>query len=251
MTASSGLFATLAALVPIGLSVPANAAETSVAVAANFTATAREIGAQFAAATGHAATFSFGSTGKLYTQIVNGAPFQVFLAADDEHPRRLEAEGPAVPGSRFTYAVGTLVLWSRDETLVDGEGEVLKTDNFRKLAITNVKTAPYGRAAVEVMRNLGVWEVLQGRIVQGEALTQTYQFIATGNAELGFIALSQVISQPSGSTWVVSRHLHSPIRQDAVLLTRGADNPAARAFVEFLRDPAAVKIIARYGYGTE
>ncbi|MBB4267151.1 molybdate ABC transporter substrate-binding protein [Roseospira visakhapatnamensis] len=230
---------------------PAHAGETLVAVAANFTAAAREIGAAFTTATGHTATYSFGSTGKLYAQIANGAPYSVFLAADAARPARAEADGLAVAGSRFTYAVGRLVLFSTDPGLVDDSGQVLKTGDVERLAIANPVTAPYGTAAIEVLRTMGVHDALAGRLVRGDSVSQTLQFVTTGNAPLGFVALSQVITLPGGSRWIVPTDLHAPLRQDAVLLTRGKNNSVARAFVAFLKSPEARAIIARYGYGVE
>ncbi len=234
-------------LVPLGASI-ARAGETLVAVAANFTAAAQDIGAAFTKATGHTATFSFGSTGKLYAQIAHGAPYQVFLAADAIRPEKAETEGLAVSGSRFTYAVGRLVLYSADPTLVDDTGEVLTRGDFARLAIANPVTAPYGAAAMEVLRALGAQDAVATRLVRGDSLSQTLQFVITGNAALGFVALSQVVDSPDGSRWLVPATLHSPLRQDAVLLTRGADDPAARAFLDFLKSREARAIMGRYGY---
>lgn len=230
----------------------AAAERTNVAVAANFTAPAKEIAAAFAADTGHEAVLSFGSTGKLYAQIANGAPYQVLLAADRERPARAEAEGLAVSGSRFTYAVGKIVLYSTDPTLVDQEGKVLANlAPSARLAIANPKTAPFGAAAVEVMEALGVYRRVAPNIVMGESVGQAYQFVATGNAQLGFIALSQVIGTDRGSQWLVPEHLYTPVRQDAILLKTGADNEAAAAFLVYLRGDEARAIIRRYGYAIE
>lgn len=237
-------------LAPLGAS-PARAGETLVAVAANFTATAQEIGTAFTEATGHTATFSFGSTGKLYAQIAHGAPYQVFLAADAVRPEKAEVEGLAVPGSRFTYAVGRLALYSADPSLVDDMGDVLARGDFTRLAIANPVTAPYGAAAMEVLRALGTQDAVADRLVRGDSISQTLQFVTTGNAALGFVALSQVMDRPDGSRWLVPPTLHSPLRQDAVLLTRGADDPVARAFLDFLKGPEARAIIGRHGYGVE
>ncbi len=231
--------------------VPARAGETLVAVAANFTAAARDIGAAFSEATGHEAVFSFGSTGKLYTQIAHGAPFEVFLAADAARPARAEAEGLGVPGTRFTYALGRIVLYSADPDLVDANATVLETGDFDRLAIANPATAPYGAAAVEAITALGQLDALAPKIVRGDSIAQTHQFIMTGNAALGFVALSQVAGHDQGSRWLVPTDLYAPIRQDAILLQRGADNTAARDFLAFLKGPAATAIMARYGYGTE
>jgi len=242
----------LAALViSLFLAAPVRADQTVAAVAANFTEAATEIGAAFAKATGHEVVYSFGSTGQLYTQITQDAPFELFLAADQARPEKAEAEGFAVPGSRFTYAVGKLVLWSADATLIDGTESVLKSDDFAHIAIANPETAPYGAAAVEVMEALGVHSDLEGKIVQGKSISQTHQFVATGNAELGFVALSQVVADESGSRWMIPQDLYAPIRQDAVLLKKGEASVAARAYLDFLQSPEAVAIIEKYGYGTD
>ena len=204
----------------------------------------------FAKATGHNAVLSFGSSGAFYTQMAHGAPFEVFLSADADRPKKAEEEGLAVPRSRFTYAVGRLVLYSATPGLVDPKGAVLKTGDFAKLAIADPTAAPYGVAAVQAMTKLGVYAGLQPRIVRGSSITQAYQFVATGAAELGFVALSQVIAVPGGSRWIVPARLHAPIDQQAVLLKTGAANPAAAAFVKFLRGRQALAIIRRYGYET-
>lgn len=230
---------------------PAQAAEVSVAVASNFTAPAQKIAAAFAQDTGHKAVLAFGATGKFYAQIKNGAPFQVLLAADDETPARLEKEGLTQAGSRFTYAIGRLVLWSPQPALVDDKGEVLRSANFTHLAIANPKLAPYGLAAVETLGKLGLLTALQPRLVQGENIGQAYQFVATGNAELGFVALSQVMSDgriTQGSAWVIPAQWHTPIRQDAVVLATAKDNPAALAWVTFLKSDKARAIIRFFGY---
>lgn len=226
----------------------APAADTSVAVAANFADAAQAIGVLFRRATGHQAVYSFGATGLLYAQIAHGAPFEVFLAADREHPRRAEPEGLAVPGSRFTYATGRLVLFSRYENLVRGEA-TLKEASFAKLAIANPATAPYGAAAVETLRALGVFDALKPRIVQGNSIAQAYQFVDTGNAELGFVAFSQVVGHSHGSRWLVPGNLHAIIAQDAVLLRRGEGNAAARAFLAFLKGEEARAVKVSHGYG--
>lgn len=247
MTPTKTLIAAIAAL---GVSAaPAIAGETLFAVAANFTAPAKEIGAAFTAKTGETVTFSFGSTGKLYAQITQGAPFDGLLAADDAHPLRAEREGYAVAGSSFTYAVGKLVLWSRVPGLVDDQGAVLKSGGFNKLANTNPSAAPYGAAAVEAMTALAVLDALKPKIVEGNNLSQVYQFVSTGNAELGFIALSQVKLDPVGSHWVVPQHLYRPIHQGAALLAKGAANPTASAFLAFLKSPESRAILEKYGYG--
>ena len=224
------------------------AGETRVAVAANFTGAAAEIGVRFEQTTEHKAVYSFGSTGQLYAQITQGAPFDVFLAADQARPRKAVEEGFAVPGSRFTYAVGRLVLFSKDSTLLEGE-DTLRQSRFTKLAIANPVTAPYGAAAVEIMKALGVYDSLVMKLVRGNNMAQVYQFVETGNAEIGFVALSQVVKHDEGSRWLVPGNLHAAIRQDAVLLKPGSDNPAARAFVAFLAGPESLAIMERYGYG--
>ncbi|MGE5386443.1 MAG: molybdate ABC transporter substrate-binding protein [Betaproteobacteria bacterium] len=229
----------------------AQAAEIQVAVAANFAAPMQQIATDFERETGHKAVLSFGATGKFYTQIANGAPFEVILAADTETPSRLEKDGLVVPGSRFTYAIGRLALWSPQAGFVDANGAVLKISAFKHLAVANPKTAPYGAAAVEVMKRLGVFPQLQARLVQGENIAQTYQFVSTGNAELGFVALSQIMNGGrlgAGSAWIVPAGLHPPLRQDAALLTRGGNNSAARALLSYLKSPAAQATIRRFGY---
>jgi molybdate transport system substrate-binding protein len=232
-----------------GLGRPAAAAEVQVAVAANFTEPAKQIAARFEAATGHHAVLSFGASGQFYAQITHGAPWEVLLSADVERPRAAEAEGFAVPGSRFTYAVGRLVLYSRTPGLVDAEGRVLARGRFEKLAIADPAVAPYGLAAQQTLTRLGLWDGLQPRIVKGASIGQAYEFVRTGAAELGFVALSQVIEDPSGSRWIVPEADHAPIAQDAVLLKTGAANPAARAFLVFLKGDEAKAIIRRFGYG--
>ena len=233
------------------LAAPALAADVQVAVAANFTAPMKLIAADFEKDTGHKAVLSFGATGKFYAQISNGAPFEVFLSADDETPKKLEQEGAAVSGSRFTYATGKLALWSAQPGLVDGQGEVLKKGGFSKIAIAAPKLAPYGAAAVETMMRLGVMAALEPKLVTGESIGQAFSFVSTGNAELGFIALSQVYEDgkiKSGSGWIVPEALHSPIRQDAVLLARGKDNKAAIALLAFLKTDKAKTVIRSFGY---
>ncbi len=229
----------------------ASAGEVNVAVAANFTAPMNAIATEFAKDTGHQAKLAFGSTGKFYAQIKNGAPFQMLLSADDETPAKLEQEGLGVPGSRFTYAIGTLVLWSAKEGYVDAKGEVLKQGQFNKLALANPKLAPYGKAAVEVLSGMGLLEAVAPRFVQGENIAQAYQFAMTGNAELGFVALSQVMKSgriTGGSAWIVPGKLHAPIRQDVVILASGKDNAAADALTKYLKGDKAKAIIKSYGY---
>ncbi|MCK6390658.1 MAG: molybdate ABC transporter substrate-binding protein [Azonexus sp.] len=227
------------------------AAEVQVAVAANFTAPAQQIAGEFERRTGHKAVLSFGATGKFYAQITNGAPFEVFLAADDTTPAKLDKENHTVPGSRFTYAVGALVLWSAKADFVDAKGEVLKAGKFNKLAIANPKTAPYGAAAMETLSRMKLLDAVKPKFVQGENISQTVQFVSTGNAELGFVALSQVFKEGklnSGSAWIVPGELHEPIYQDAVILAKGKDNPAAKAFIEFLKSPYGHAVVKSYGY---
>jgi molybdate transport system substrate-binding protein len=229
----------------------ARADQVQVAVAANFAVPMQQIAAGFEKDTGHQALLSTGATGKFYAQIKHGAPFQVLLAADDETPARLEAEGLGVRGSRFTYAVGRLVLWSTKEGLVEEGGKVLATDRFNKLAIANPKLAPYGAAAVEVLNRIGLLAAVEPRLVQGENIAQTHQFVASGNADLGFVALAQVWKYgklTGGSGWIVPADLHAPIRQDAVLLTPGADSAAARALLKHLQGDAARAVIRAFGY---
>lgn len=223
------------------------AGQANVAVAANFTEAAREIAAAFKSATGHDAVLSFGSSGQLTAQIGQGAPFQVFLSADAERPRQLAAEGLGVPGSLFTYAVGRLVLWSKQPGLVQGEA-TLRDARFEKLSISNPAAAPYGAASVETLKALKLYDALAPRLVVGANITQAFQFVLSGNAEVGFVALSQVMQDTSGSRWMVPQALYTPIRQDAVLLTQGAGNEAALAFMQFLKGPGAAAIIERFGY---
>nr|WP_320141609.1 molybdate ABC transporter substrate-binding protein [uncultured Cohaesibacter sp.] len=236
----------------VGLAAPSHAADTKVAVAANFTAAAKEIATAFAAETEHTATLSFGSTGKLYTQIANGAPFSVFLAADQARPIKAEKEGLAVPDSRFTYAQGKIVLYSTDPDLVDSSGAVLKSpDKFHKLAIANPKTAPYGAAAMQTLDKLNVPSAVMDALVRGDSISQTHQFVASGNAQLGFVALSQVVNDKDGSQWIVPADLYAPIKQDAVLLKTGAEDEAAKAFLAFLKGDTAKDIILKFGYGVQ
>ena len=228
------------------------AAELSVAVAANFTAPMQKIAKAFEKETGHTLALSFGSTGKFYAQIKNGAPFEVLFAADDETPARLEREGQGVEGTRFTYAIGKLVLWSKQPGLVDDKGEVLRTGSFDRIALADPKLAPYGAAAMQTLNKLGLADTLRSKFVQGENIGQTYQFVATQNAPLGFVALSQVFVDgrvTEGSAWMVPETLHDPIRQDALILAKGKDNPAAPELVRYLKGETAKNIIRSYGYG--
>ena len=235
------------------LTRPALAGEVDVAVAANFTAPFKEISSAFEQATGNTVVAAFGPTGGFYTQIHNGAPFDLFLAADDTRPALLEREGLTLPGSRFTYATGHLALWSATPGMVDAQGDVLRKGTFAHLAIANPKTAPYGLAATQVLDKLGLTDALTPRLVQGTDIAQTHQFVASGNAELGFVALSQVWHDgklTSGSLWLPPSALYDPIRQDAVTLVRARNNPAALAFAQFLRSEPALRIIRAYGYNS-
>lgn len=233
-----------------GVSSLALADEVSVAVAANFTAPMQKIAPDFEKDTGHKLVASYGSTGKFYAQIKNGAPFEVLLAADDETPTRLVKENAAVAGSQFTYAIGKLVLWSPKSAIVDGQGAVLKNGGFDHLSLANPKLAPYGAAAVEAMKALGVYDSLQPKFVTGENIAQAYQFVASGNALLGFVALSQVIKDGKieGSAWMVPEKLYSPIRQDAVILDKGKGKPAAEALLKYLKGDKTKAVIKSYGY---
>jgi molybdate transport system substrate-binding protein len=239
------------ALASVHLLALAHAGEVTVAVAANFTAPMQKIAQAFEQDTGHKALLAFGSTGKFYAQIKNGAPFAVLLAADDETPERLEKEGLTVAGSRFTYATGRLALWSKTPNLVDDKGEVLRSNRFQKLAIADPKLAPYGAAAMEVIHKLGVQPKVTPKLVQGESIGQTYQFISTENAQLGFVALSQIFFDgriAQGSAWVVPQSMHTSLKQDAVLLSHGKDNTAAHALLKYLQADKAKTIIRQYGY---
>lgn len=229
----------------------AQADEVQVAVAANFMAPMKQIAADFEKDTGHKALLAFGATGKFYAQIKNGAPFEVLLSADDATPAKLESEGAAVAGSRFTYAIGRLVLWSAKPGFVDQKGGVLKTGGFRHLAIANPKLAPYGAAAVGTLAALKVLDVVQPKFVQAENIAQAHQFIATGNAELGFVALSQVMKNGrlgEGSAWIVPANLHQRIKQDAVILDKGKGKPATEALMKYLKSEKARAMIKSYGY---
>ena len=238
-------------IAPLIMITSANAAEVIVAVAANFTAPMQKIAPLFEKDTGHKAILSFGSTGAFYAQIKNGGPFQVFLSADDETPLKLEREGYAVGGTRFTYATGKLVLWSKQQGFVDEKAEVLRSNNFQKIAIANPKLAPYGAAAIETINKLGLMQALQPKFVQGENIAQTFQFVNTENAQLGFVALSQVFSDgkiTQGSGWIVPNSLHNPIQQDAVVLTAGQNNPAVSALIQYIKSDKAKVIIKSFGY---
>lgn len=238
-------------LLLLGLSsltaIPALAGEVSAAVAANFTRPAEELGKAFTAKTGDTVTFSFGATGQLYTQISQAAPFEVFLSADTKRPAQAVTEGLAVDGTAFTYAVGKVVLYSPSIDVTDGEA-VLKADAFQHLSVADPKTAPYGAAGVETLEKLGLIEAVSAKLVTGENISQALQFIDSGNAELGFVALSQVIDKPATQVWRVPADLYAPILQDAVLTKAGENNPAAKAFLEFLQSDEGKAIIEKYGY---
>lgn len=249
---SFGVVVRVWVLAAVGFAGLANAGEVRVAVAANFAAPAQRVAAAFTEATGHAIKLSPGATGKFFSQIVSGAPFEVLLSADDETPRRLAVEGYALAATRFTYAVGRLVLWSPQPGLVDERGAVLHTAKVTRIAIADPKVAPYGAAAMEVLRGMGLADTVRTKLVTGASIAQAFQFVSTGNAEVGFVALSQVSGPgvaPVGSIWRIPAHLHSEIRQDAILLKPGAGNGAAREFLAFLQSPQARAIIASYGYG--
>ncbi|RUT42113.1 molybdate ABC transporter substrate-binding protein [Pseudomonas sp. PAMC 29040] len=241
----------LAALIGCLAVTGAQADEVQVAVAANFTAPIQAIASDFEKDTGHKLIAAYGATGQFYTQIKNGAPFEVFLAADDSTPEKLEKEGDIVPGSRFTYAIGTLALWSAKDGYVDDAGKVLEKNQFKHLSIANPKAAPYGLAATQVLAKLGLTDKVKDKIVEGQNITQAYQFVSTGNAELGFVALSQIFKDGKvshGSAWIIPETMHDPIKQDAVILKKGENNPAAKALTEYLKGPKAEAIIKSYGY---
>lgn len=245
------IFSVLFTVAMCVLPVLAQAGEVQVAVAANFTAPMKTIAAEFTKETGHTVAMTFGATGKVYAQIKNGAPFDIFLSADDETPKRLEKEGHAVAGTRFTYATGRLALWSPRVNLVDPQGEVLKSGAFAHIALASPKLAPYGAAAVETLMKLGLMATLEPKFVLGESIGQTYSFVATGNAPLGFVALSQVFENGQlnrGSAWVVPAHLHTALRQDAVLLTKGKASAGAIAFMSYLKTDKTRAVTRTYGY---
>ncbi len=232
----------------LGVSHSAIAEEVHIAVAANFTAAMKKISADFEQASGHKPLVSYGSTGKLYTQIVHNAPFEVFLSADQKRPQLLHEQNKGE--KPMTYAMGKLVLWSRKADVVVDES-VLKAGDFKRLALANPKIAPYGAAALEVMTHLQIAEDLRRQWILGDSIAQTYQFVATGNAAFGFVALAQIALDDSGSRWMIPQAYYTPIRQDAMLLKRGADNPAAVAFLAYLHSDAARQVITRWGYMVE
>ncbi len=242
VAASGALLAPLAAT--------AEAAQTNVAVAANFNEPAKQIAALFKQKTGHDAILSFGASGAFLAQITHEAPFQVFLSADQDRPKAAIDAGLAVPESLFTYAIGKLVLWSKVIDVTKGD-EALKAGAFAKISIANPNAAPYGTAAIETMKALGVYDALRGKIVQGSNIAQAFQFVDTRNAEVGFVALSQLFSATEGTRWEVPQNLYTPIRQDAVLLKKGAADEASKAFLEFLKGPEARAVIEKFGYGLD
>jgi len=242
---STGLLAGISLLALF--SAPAFAAEVSVAVAANFTKPAEEIGKAFTAKTGDTVNFSFGATGALYTQITQAAPFEVFLSADNKRPAQAVTDGLGVEGTVFTYAVGKVVLYSPTLDVTDGAA-VLKANAFQHIAVADPKTAPYGKAGLEAVEKLGLTDAITPKVVTGENISQTLQFVDSGNAELGFVALSQVTGKPASQVWMVPAEDYSPILQDAVLLKTGEADPAAKAFIDFLKGPEASDIIKKYGY---
>lgn len=242
----------LCALLCVGLAQgTALAAQAQVAVAANFAEPMKAIAAVLEKTTGHTLKISTGASGAFYTQIRQGAPFDVFLSADNERPELLEKDGLAQPGTRFTYATGKLVLWSARADRVDGQGAVLRAADLGKVAYANPRTAPYGAAAVQVLDRLGLKDAITPRLVQGESIGQTFNFVKTGNADVGFVALSQVLQGGKlreGSMWVIPQARYDAIRQDAVLLRRGAENEAAKELIKLLQSPNIKDLIRSYGY---
>lgn len=227
------------------------AEEAIVAVAANFSAPMQQIAIAFQRETGHQLKLSFGSSGSFYAQIKNGGPFEVFLSADATTPQKLEDEGLSVLNTRFNYANGQLVLWSKQEALVDPQGQILKSKGIQRIAIANPKLAPYGLAAMQALTQLGLQAELQPKLVMGDNIAQTYQFVMTQNAQIGFVALSQVYANgkiTSGSAWTVPSNLYKPLQQDAVLLKKGQDNAAAKALMLYLRSEKAKTVIRSFGY---
>lgn len=248
---AASFLSALALVLSIALPSRALAAEVTVAVAANFTAPMQVIAQDFERASGHKVVLALGATGQLYAQIRNGAPFAILLSADNETPTKLENEGLAVAGSRFTYATGRLVLWSKRPGFVDAQGEVLRSGQFARIAIANPKLAPYGAAAMDALTRMGLRERTAPKLVEGSNITQAFQFVASGNAQLGFVALSQVLENGQlreGSAWVVPATLHAPILQDAVLLLPGKNQPAAAALLHYLQSDQAKAVIRAFGY---
>ncbi|EJF91577.1 molybdate ABC transporter substrate-binding protein [Bartonella tamiae] len=225
----------------------AHKSDAVIAVASNFTEPAKEIAKKFEESTGYKTILSFGATGSIYQQIKNGAPYDVFLAADNHRPSLLIAEGFAVKESQLTYAIGTLVLWSASKDLIKGE-QSLSAENINHIAFCNPDAAPYGQAALETMKALNLYTKVQTKLVEGHNISQAFQFVKTGNAEIGFVALSQIIHEKKGSFWIVPQKYYHPIEQDGVLLQHGKDNKAAKAFMIFLNGSEASQILADYGY---
>ena len=241
----------LCAYVIFVVAANAQAAEIKVAVASNFANTLKEIAVEFQRDTGHQLAITPGATGKFYAQISNGAPFDVFLSADDETPRKLAQEGKAIAASQFTYATGRLALWSPSPDLVDKNADILKTDKFKYIAIANAKVAPYGQAAVQTMQKLGVLSKIEPRVVQGESIAQTFQFVSTGNAQLGFVALSQIFENgkiKTGSAWIVPEEMHEQLKQDAVVLQSCKNTSACQALMDYLKSEKIKKMMSSYGY---
>jgi len=230
----------------------ARAEDVLVAVAANFAKPMEQLAADFAQSSGHSIKVSTGSSGNFVKQIENGAPFAIFLSADEERPAKLEQEGHAVAGTRYTYAIGRLVLWSRKPGLIGNDAAAaINGADVHHIAIANPDVAPYGRAAMQTLQALGVWDKIQPKLVRGEDIAQTYQWVETGNAELGFVALSQIVKNENGSRWLVPTDLYQPIRQQAILLKAGQNNSAAQAFLTYLRSETARSMITSFGYAVE
>lgn len=237
-----------------GLCSPAGAGEVRIAVASNFTLPMNEIISRFETQSGHQVSVSFGSSGSIYAQLINGAPFDAFFSADQSKPIALESAGLSLAGSRFTYAIGRLVLWSSISNLDLEDAAPIRQGTYERLALANPRLAPYGAAALEVLDNFGISESSRARWIQGENIAQTFQFVSSGNADLGFVALSQVTgngSMRSGSFWLVPQDLYTPIRQDAVLLKSAAQNSAALEFMNFVRSPEISDIMQAYGYSSD
>lgn len=249
--ARAWLFAVVLWCQALAVSAPAHGAQLTVAVAANFAAPMKVIASQFETDHGVALKIAYGATGQFYAQIRNGAPFEVFLAGDVETPAKLVDQGLALAQTQFTYATGQLVLWSRDPELIDRDGAVLRSGDFKRLALANPVLSPYGAAALEVLTHLGLRESLTPKFVQGANIGQAFQFVASGGAQLGFVAMAQVFADgrlSSGSAWVVPGHYHTPIKQDAVLLVAGAHNPAAHTLLQYLASPEVADILQSFGY---
>lgn len=252
MVSSRGVVLSFASAILFCAPQGVGAAEVQVAVTANFTAPMQKIAAEFEKDTGHKAALAFGTVGKFFAQMKAGAPFEVLVSADRETPDALVKEGLAVGEARFTYAVGKLALWSATPDAVDGKGEILRTGSFRHLALANPKLAVYGAAGQAAMKKLGVWDAIEPKLVTGENIAQAYQFVASGNAELGFVAYSQIIGPDGkvakGSVWMVPSDLYPQLAQDVILLAPGKDSAAAKALVDYLRSAKARAVILSYGY---